>query len=114
MKLRVNEELTATNTDTTQNIQNEREELNIIDRARKTEMAEVTGALMVCLTTAAASLSIVQNTHSRIKEATNSGLIAIICSCICNFNYGTSFNLIRTEDSKLNSDDWLNIGARSN
>jgi hypothetical protein len=59
MKILINEQLATADTYATQNIQNEREELNVIDGACEAEVAEVTRAVMVRLTTAAACLSII-------------------------------------------------------
>jgi hypothetical protein len=55
----VHEKLAATDANTAENIQYEREELNIIDGAGKTEVTEMTRAVVICLTTAAARLSII-------------------------------------------------------
>jgi hypothetical protein len=59
MKILIHEQLAAANTHTAENIQNEREELNVIDGACEAEVAEVTRAVVVRLTTAAARLSII-------------------------------------------------------
>jgi hypothetical protein len=59
VKSLIYKELAAANTNTAENIENKREELNIIDRAGKTEMAEMTRAVVICLTAAAARLSII-------------------------------------------------------
>jgi hypothetical protein len=59
MKFLINEEFATADTDTTEHIQNEREELNIIDRAGKTEVSKMTRAVMICLTATAACFSII-------------------------------------------------------
>jgi hypothetical protein len=59
VKILINEQLAAAYAHAAENIQNEREELNVIDGACEAEMAEVTRAVVVRLTTAAARLSII-------------------------------------------------------
>ena len=64
---------------------------------------------MIRLAATPAGLSIVQNTHTGIKETSNAGLISIVGSCICDFDPGPSLNLLGTEDPELNANDRLNI-----
>jgi hypothetical protein len=59
MKRLINEELSTAETYQAENVQNEREELNVIDRAGQAEVAEVSWAVMIRLTTTAARLSII-------------------------------------------------------
>jgi hypothetical protein len=59
VKFLVNKKLATANTYTAENIQNKREELDIIDRARKTKVAKMTRAVMIRLPTAAACFSII-------------------------------------------------------
>jgi lipoprotein signal peptidase len=76
-------------------------------------MAEVTRAVVIALATAAARFSIIENTHTRIKETIDSRLGTIIGSAICNFNDRTLLNFIRTKDPKLNPYNGLNFRAWS-
>jgi hypothetical protein len=64
---------------------------------------------MVRLRTTAARLSIVKDTHTGIKEASNTGLIPIIGSSIRDFDDRTFFNLIGTEDPELDTHHGLDI-----
>jgi len=86
-----------------------RKELDKIHGASKFEVAKVTWARMIRLPTTTTGLSIIENTHSGVKQASNTGLIAIVCTCVCNFHYGTAFNLIGTKDPKLNTNNWFNV-----
>jgi hypothetical protein len=69
----------------------------------------MTGAAMIRLTTGTARLTIVQNTHTRIKEASNLGLISIIGILTGNLNHGASHDFIWAEDTELDSNDILRI-----
>jgi len=59
VKTLIHEQLAAANTYAAKNIQNEREELNIIDGPREAEMAEMSRAVVVRLAATAARLSII-------------------------------------------------------
>lgn len=109
VQILVDEQLRAAHTDTLQNIQDLGEELDEIDRAGELEVAKVTRARVIRLTTAAASLSVVQNTHTRIKEAADTGLIAIVGASIRNLNHRATLNLVGAEDAELNTYNRLNI-----
>jgi hypothetical protein len=61
------------------------------------------------LPTAAAGLAIVQDAHTRIKEAANARLVAIVGPRVCDFNNGALLNLIRAEDPELDTNHWLDI-----
>ena len=113
MILLVDEQFTTANADTTQDIENRRVELVEIDGAGEFEMAEMAGAGMIRLATAAARLSIVQDAHSGVKETPDTGLIPIIGSCVCHFHDGAPLNLFGAENSELNTNNWFNIGSRS-
>jgi hypothetical protein len=67
VKRLVNEKFATAHTDAIEDIQNLRKELDEIDGAGEFEMAEMAGAGMIRLATAAAGLSIVQNAHSGVK-----------------------------------------------
>ena len=64
---------------------------------------------MIRLAATPAGLSIVQNTHTGIKETSNAGLISIVGSRVCDFYHRTTLNLFWAENAKLNSYDWFNI-----
>ena len=113
MERLINEQFAAAHTDAIEHVQNLREELDEIDGAGKFEMAEMAGAGMIRLATAAARLSVVQDAHSGVKETPNAGLIPIIGSCVCHFHDGAPLNLFGAENSELNTNNWFNIGSRS-
>ena len=72
-------------------------------------MTKVAGTAVICLSTAAARLTIVQDAHARIKEAANAGLVAIVGSRVCDFNDRALLNLIRAEDPELDTNHRLDI-----
>ena len=69
----------------------------------------VTGAVVVRLATAAAGLAIVENTHTGIEQAPDTGLISIVGSGIRDLNDRALLDLVGTEDAKLNANDGLDI-----
>jgi hypothetical protein len=87
VQLLVDQELGAANTYAVQYVHDHRKELDEIHGSRELIMTKVARAVMVRLTTAAARLAIVENTHARIKEAADTGLVAVIGACICDFDY---------------------------
>jgi len=109
MQLLVNQKLGAAHAHTVQNIHDVREELDEIHGAGKPEMPKMAGAAVVCLATAAASLAIIKNAHTRIKEATNAGLRSIIGSGVGDFHHGTLLNLFWPENTELDTHHGLNI-----
>jgi hypothetical protein len=72
-------------------------------------MTEMAGAPMICLPTAPTCLTIIENTHTRIEQAANTRLVAVVCARICHFYDGSLFNLIRTENPELDTDHGLDI-----
>ena len=70
-------------------------------------MTEVTRALVIRLATAPALLAVINNSHSRIKQATDLRFIAFIRAGICNFNNRALLYLIGTKDAKLNTNNWF-------
>ena len=78
MILLVDEQFTAANADTTQDIENRGVELVEIDGAGKTVVTEVTGASVVGLAAGAACLAIVQNAHAGVEETADFRFIALI------------------------------------
>lgn len=113
MILLVDEQLATADTDTTQDIENRGVELVEIDGTGKAVVAEVAGASVVGLAAGAARLSIVQNTHSGVKEATDFGFIALIGVLRCDFNNRTTLNLLGAENTELDSNDGFNFGTWS-
>jgi hypothetical protein len=105
----VDQQLAAAHTRALQNINDFGEELDGIHRARELEMAEMARAGVIRLAATPARLSIVQNTHTRIKETSNARLISIIGTCVCDFYHRTTLNLFWAENAKLNSYDWFNV-----
>jgi hypothetical protein len=80
-------ELRAPDAYTRQDVQNEGEELDVVDGACKTEMAEMSRALVIRLTATPTLLSIIDHTHSWVKESPNLWLVALISSRISNLDY---------------------------
>jgi hypothetical protein len=74
----INSKFGAANANALENIHDHGVKLNIIDRTSKTIMPEVTRAVMICLTTRAACLSILQDTHTWVKESSDFGLRSFI------------------------------------
>jgi hypothetical protein len=72
-------------------------------------MAEMAGTSVICLTTAPTSLPIVENTHARVEQATDTRLVAVVCARICHFYHGPFLNLIRTENPELDTYHGLDI-----
>jgi hypothetical protein len=70
---------------------------------------KMTGTVMVCLATASARLAIVEDTHSGVKEATNTGLAPIVRPRVCNLYDRPLLNLFRSKDAKLNPHHGLNV-----
>ena len=76
-------------------------------------MAKVAGTGVIRLATTAAGFSVVQDTHARVKQATNARLVSVICSCICNLYDGSALDLIGAENPELNSYNGLNVRSGS-
>ncbi len=109
MQLLVNQKLGTTNADAVQNIHDVREELDEVDGASKAEMTEMAGTPVIRLSTAAASLAIIEDAHAGVKEAANTRLRPVVCSRIGDFHYRALLDFLRAEDAKLDAYDRLNI-----
>ncbi len=114
MILLVDQELRAANTNAVQYIHDHVKELDVVDGAGQAIVAKVAGTVVIRLVTAAARLSVVENTHTGVKETSDARLISIVGARICDFYDGTLLDLLRTEDTELNSDDRLDIRTRTN
>jgi hypothetical protein len=108
-ELLVNEKLRAGNANATQHVQDHWKKLDIVDRAAKSIVTKVTRAVIIRLSTRTALLTILENTHSRVEETSNLGLITFICVIGCNFYNRSPLNLIWRENAKLDTHDWLNF-----
>ena len=64
---------------------------------------------MVGLATGATRLAIIQNTHAWIKEASNFGLVAIICVLTGNLNHRAPHDFLWAEDTELDSNNIFSI-----
>jgi len=106
----VYEKLRAGYADTAENIENHREELDIVNRASKSVVAKVSRAVIIGLTARAALLAILQNAHTGIKETPNLGLITLISIIGSDFNHGPFLNLIRRENTELDTQNRFNFG----
>lgn len=102
-------ELRAPDAYTRQDVQNEGEELDVVDGACKTEMAEMPRALVIRLTATPTLLSIINHSHSWVKESPNLWLVTLVGPCISNLDYRALFNLIRTEYTQLNANNWFDL-----
>jgi hypothetical protein len=101
-RILVNQKLAALDTHTAKHLQNHLEELDVIDGAGKRKMAEVTRAPMIIESTRAAEFSIFQNTHAGIGEATDLPFLSAVTR---DFYDRASYNLVRTEDTKLDANN---------
>jgi hypothetical protein len=63
----VQEKLGAANANAVENIKNIGKELEIVDRTSQSVVTKMAGAVVVRLSTRPTRLSILQNTHSRVK-----------------------------------------------
>jgi len=72
-------------------------------------MTKMARAVVIRLTTRATLLSVIQDTHSRVKEATNLGFVALIRSIGCNFYDRATLNLIGAENAELDPKNGLNF-----
>ena len=63
----VDAELRAPDAYTRQDVQNEGEELDVVDGARKAEVSKMSRALVIRLTATPTLLSIIDHSHSRVK-----------------------------------------------
>ena len=109
MEFFVNEKFRATDTDALEHVNDVRHELNIINGTSQTVMTEVTGATVIRLATRTTYFTIVQHTHTRVKEATDLRLIALMRDVGRDLHHRAPFNLLRREDTELNADDGLNV-----
>jgi hypothetical protein len=69
----------------------------------------MTRAIIVGLAAGTALLAILQDTHARIKETTNLGLISLIGIIGSDFNYRPFLNLIGRENTELDTQDRFNF-----
>ena len=72
-------------------------------------MTEMSRTLVIRLSTAPALLSIINYSHTRIKESSDLWLVSFVSTSICNLYNRTLFNLIRTEYTKLNTNNRLDF-----
>lgn len=87
MALLINEQFATLEANTAENLHQKLEELGVVHRSREYEMPKVTWAAVIILTARAADLTILQNTHTRVKETVE---FALGGRRIRNFAYGTS------------------------
>jgi hypothetical protein len=59
MRVLVNKKLAATDTNTSKDVQDDWKKLDIVNRACKTIVTEMTGTVMICLSTRATLLTII-------------------------------------------------------
>ncbi len=105
----IHQQLGATDTDTREHIENIGEKLDVVDRPSETKVPKMSGALVIRLTTAAALLAVVQNTHAGVKETADLRLRAIIGAGVGNFHNRTALNLLWAEHANLNAYHILNF-----
>jgi hypothetical protein len=109
MELLVNQKLRTANTHAVEHIQNVGKELNEVDGASKAKMPKMSRAAVIRLPTTAARLAIVQNTHARIKQATNTGLTPIIRPGVCHLYHRALLDFLWPKDAELDSHHGLNL-----
>ena len=102
-------ELRAPDAYTRQDVQNEGEELDVVDGARKAEVSKMPRALVIRLTATPTLLSIIDHSHSWVKESSDLWLVTLVGARIRNLDYRALFNLIRTEYAKLNANNWFDF-----
>ena len=61
------------------------------------------GALVICLSAAAALLAVIKNTHARVKQPPNLWLIPLVSPRVCHLYDGAALNLVWTKHTNLNS-----------
>jgi hypothetical protein len=105
-RILIDQKLSALDAHTAKHLQNHLEELDVIDWAGQRKMAEVTRASMIIESTRAAEFSILQNTHAGIGEATDLPFLSAVTR---DFYDRASYNLIRTEDTKLDANNRLRL-----
>jgi hypothetical protein len=72
-------------------------------------MTKVARTPVIRLTTGTTHLSIFQDTHAGIEQATGFWLVPFIGCLARNFHHRTFLNLLLREDNELNADDGLQI-----
>jgi hypothetical protein len=77
-KLLVHEKLGAAHAHTAQDVQDHGQELDVVDWAAETVVSKVSRAIIVGLAARTALLAILQNAHTRIKQASDLGFRALI------------------------------------
>ena len=85
--LLIDKQFAALEANTTENLHQEFEELGIVHGSREHEMSKVTWATVIVLTARAADLTVLQNTHTGVKETVE---LPLGGRRIRNFAYGTS------------------------
>jgi hypothetical protein len=103
MQALINTELGATNANALKDVHDHGMKLNVIDGTSQTIVSEVTGAAMIALTAGAADFSIFENTHARVKEATDFRFISFMRRLRRDFDHGTALNFLRREDAELHA-----------
>jgi hypothetical protein len=107
--LLVDAKLRAPDTYTRKDIQDEGQKLDIIYGTCKTEVTKVSRTLVIRLTATSALLSVINDSHSWVKEATYLRLVTLVCSSIRDLYHRALFNLIGTEYTQLNANNWFDI-----
>jgi hypothetical protein len=72
-------------------------------------MSEMAGAVMIGLAAGTADFSIVQDTHTRIKETSDLGFVSFIRGVRGNFYHRAPLDLLRRKDAELNTHDRFDI-----
>jgi hypothetical protein len=83
--------------------------LNEIHGSREAKVAKMPRTSVICLATRTTDFSVLQNTHSGIKEAPNLGLIALKGGLCRNFHNRSLLNLIGRFDAELDANHRLYI-----
>lgn len=102
----VNKELAALDTDTSQDLEDDLVELDVVNRAGESVVAEVTRALVIVQTTGATQLAILQYAHTWVREAANLAFLRIVSRYL---HDGSSFDLIGAEYAELDAHNGLRL-----
>ncbi len=109
MVVLVDQQLGAADTNTPENAENLGEELDKVNRARKTIVAKMARAVVIRMPAGAAELSIIKYTHARVKETADFGFTAFISHLRRDFHNGAPLNLLGREDPELNPNNGFNL-----
>jgi hypothetical protein len=107
MPILINKQFATLEAHTPHHLHQQLEELSVVYGACKHKVSKVAGTLVVVLTTAATYFAVFQYTHARVKEAAELTLGRGWRGYLTD---GTTDDLLRTEDTKLDAHNGLSFG----